>query len=268
MPLNQWTIGNQTLPVPTSGANSRFRDPTIVGLLDYFAFWIREAISTKLAEMGGPVNSSPIIDACPSAHCFPWNHNSSFMRPHNVAGVMTVPLPGMWMWWTEATMGKQQTLWFDSSQRICTLHYIFPELQIPDGYNARSGLEAVALNAIQLACTEGRHPEYAPPNAAAGAWIPSVYNLIAFEFLKGSIGRLSQKPNNSITGNRGSSNSEGATQRFYPALEATISVQERIGRREPDPINDLLEETTIGLYHGDDADDGILILERIVPDNV
>ena len=258
-------IGPSYVPVEAAGANTRILDPLLVGLLDYFSFWIRLTLNDKLAEVQGPIDSNPILDACPAEHCFPWDHKGTFCRQHKVGDEMKVPLPGLWMWEEGATSTKEgATLWYAATQRTIKMSWVFPELQIP-GYSGRSGLANAVSNAILKACDEGRHPDYGYGTDPAGTWILGSLNLHALDFVRGAHGALQGIPNSSVAGNGGVRGSDGAIQRFHPAYEATFQVVEKIEQRQFVLPDDVLVEGTVAINHGEDANDTTLVLERTIP---
>lgn len=274
MPTTSAYVGPLLLPIESAGANSPILDPTIAGLLAYFRHWIRESLNAKLAEIQGPDDSTTVEDACPLGNTFPWNHNSSFMRKHVCAddpSTPRVPLPGMWMWSEgEESTKEGATLWYEARVRNMKLHWIFPEVQIPNGFMARSGLAGAVGAAIHKACETWRHPTFTPAGAAAGASILTTLNLLGIEFQRGAEGRMSQAPSNLVGGNKGTSGGEGAVQRFFPTYEASIRVWERVGLWESDPVADALGDSALAINHGDSVADTDEVLQRILiaPDDL
>lgn len=260
-----YRIGSSTVPVEAAGTNTRILDPLLLGLLDYFAFWIRLTLNDKLAEMGGPIDSNAITDACPSDHLFTWDHKSTFTRKHTINGVERVPLPGMWAWEESSTSTKEgATLWFGAVQRTIRLHWIFPELQVP-GFGGRAGMQRAVGDALLQACDKGLHQDYGYNGDPAGTLILTSLGLHTLSFERGAPGRLEERPTASVVGNGGAPASSGAVQRFFPAYDCTLKVIELIGQRDIVLPDDALIEGRVTINHGEDANDTTLVLERTIP---
>lgn len=263
-----WQVGGELIPAEVAGANIAHRDPTLVGLLAYFGFWIKHALDTRLAELQGPETSDELTDACPEANRFPWNHNGTFMRPHKLAedGTMGVPLPGLWAWCvSEVESDDGASLLYDgTTQREIKLHYVFPEVQIPDGYNARSGLLATVGRALALAVRQGRHVEFSYGDEPVNTAITETLNLLGMRFVRGEPQMLATRPTGSTAGGQGRAANEGAAQRFFPAYELTLSVFERVGLRNPVVPDDVMGDSTLTIASGDDVVDTVDVLERVL----
>lgn len=266
MPSETLYVGGQLLPLESAGANSPIHDPTIVGLLDYFGFWLRTSLSAKLSEMGGPTDSTAIADACPAAHLFPWNHGGAFMRQHQTGvGVTAAPLPGLWMWSESEEWSKEySTIMFDAVERTVRLHWIFPQVQIPNGFDARSGLAAAAGRAIIAACSNGRHPSYGYGADAPGTSVLLSLGIQHMGFVRGQAGMMAPVPGAGANG-QGRSQSEGTTQRFFPAYDATIQVVERVKVWEPDTIADAMHDNSVVISTGEVSDDTTEVLTVNLP---
>lgn len=263
--MTTWQVGAESLPVAAAGDNIAWRDPTLVGLLDYFGFWIKHAIDDRLAELEGPTTSAAITDACPTGHRFPWNHNGSFMRPHKTAaGTMSVPLPGLWAWVVAETESDEgaSLLYEGSVQREIKLCYVFPEVQLPDGFNARSGLMSSVARALQLAIQQRRHAVYGYESDANGTSILESLNLLGMRFQRGEPMLLGERPTNA--GGNGKRASEGAVLRFFPAYELTLQVLERIGVRDAVVPGDVMGDCTLDIDHGEDVTDATTVLQRVM----
>lgn len=263
-----WKVGSETIPLQTVSANAPHRDPTLVGLLDYLGFWIKTSLDTRLSEFQGPNDSSIISDACPTGHRFPWNHNGTFARPQKVddAGTMSVPLPGLWAWVTSETATDEgATLLCEAVlSRVVRVDYIFPELQLPDGINARSGLINSIGRTIALALDQGRHASYGYGSDADGTPICQSLRLLGARFVSGEPKGIITRPTSSTAGAQGHARSDGAVQRFFPVYEATIHVLERVDPRAVVLPDDRLIEGTLTIAQGDDATDALDVLDRIL----
>lgn len=263
MPSETSKVGPLTIPVVTSGTNTAIQDPTLIGLLDFFGFLIKDALDAKLTEQGGPVSSAAITDACPVAFRFPWDPADSFMRPHNINGAMVQPLPGLWAWEEGSTWSKEgSTLAIDAIERDIRLMYVFPQLATPDGIAARHGLMGAVCKAIAKGASRGAHAEYGYGDDAMGTPVWQSLSLVDLQFVSASYGRLAQTPTQGQQSG-GRSGAEGYVHRFYPAVTASMSVIEHISPAEGDDGDLQLDGTlTIGVNDGQGAT--LDVLERVI----
>lgn len=272
MPTYTSTVGPETLPLPVAGTDSALRDETIVGLLDYLAFWLRTDLSDKLAEMGGPTTSAAIIDACPAENLFPWDHGGTFMRVHPSTGATTAPLPGMWAWEVSCEPADDYATLLHRSvfRREIRVHYVFPLVQIPDGFNARSGLMSSVGRAFMRAGHFGSHTSYGYDGAPAGEPIWRTLQWRAFQFVKCEPGRIAVMPSGAAQNTGGRPGNEGHVQRFYPALSSTWHVWERVEPKQAAYPDDAMQDGTFTILTGDDVGDTTEILDRVLigPDDL
>lgn len=255
MPLSQLYVGPQLIPVEEAGNDAAISDPTIDGLLAYFGFWIKAALDTKLAEMGGPTAAGPVADACPVAHRFPWNHQGSFAQKHDVGGGdMQVPLPGLWMWSGESESDPDSsTILYDAHKRNVTLQWIFPEVQVPNGFRARAGLTAAVERALRAAVSQGYHRDY-----ENGQPIGPLLSIVRIRIERVSHEAATPVPRKTV---RGGNSQDATVVRFFPSVTATLSVSERVSEWQPDPITDSLGDINVTI-----AEQDLDVLERVLID--
>lgn len=265
MPSTNFFVGNQLVPVPTAGQDSAITDPTLDGLLGYFGHWLKFAFDAKFSEMRGPDTSAAITDACPAGNRFPWDHRNTFMRPHNVGGgTLAVPLPGLWLWETSILDAeKYHTLWYDAHIRTLRMAYIFPQIQIPDGMRSRSGIIATAGRVIRKAVVESRHPTFAWNGGPPGASILNTLNLIGLGITQMQSTVLLSVPTNNAS--NGMPSNTGQIQRFFPALDVTLNVIERVDQWLPVYPDDALVDDEVTLNETDGSGDPIELLIRDIP---
>lgn len=253
MPTQTSQVGAQVIPVPVAGANSFIAAPTVDGLLSFFGFLIRDGLSAKLAEMGGPITSAAISDACPVTNLFPYDHQGSFVRPQPGSNVPA--LPALYCWETSSTE-REETLFYQSNVRSITLQYIFPQLAKPNAMVGRHGLMGVIQKIFARGAARGYHPGFAFGTDANGIAYPlgttliRSLGLVEWMFTSGQPGFLEPIPN--IGSNATVGSTSGAVQRGFPAYQATFQVVERIFPPQPstgDQISD--GTTTIAILDGD-----------------
>ena len=256
-------VGLLSLPVAPSGTNTAIEDPTLIGLLDFLGFLIKDALDAKLTEQGGPVTSAAITDACPVGFRFPWDPQDNFMRPHNVGGAMVQPLPGLWAWEEGQLWSKEgSSLMVEAIEREIKVLYVFPQLATPDGMLARHGLMSAIGKTFARAAMIGLHHEYSYNGDPPGTPIWRSLNLVDFQYLKGAAGRLAQTPTaGAQQGGRGGA--EGYVHRFYPAFTATFSVIEHV-QPVSDDADTLQTDGTLTLAVDDGTSDPLDVLERTI----
>jgi hypothetical protein len=262
VPTHTSYVGPTLLPLATAGANSAIRPALEVGILDFAGFLAKTAADAKLAEMGGPVTSAAITDACPAAHRFPWDHSGTFMRPLPAEVALAAsegrqplpPLPAMYCWVTQTVptaMGATPTR--SCLEHTVRLDYIFPQLQIPGGFDARSGL--VRAIGDQLAryfgptyCT--RHPSYGYGSDADGT--PLYRSLRCFDIVATRVSYRPKAvaPTGSSQGNVGRPGNEGHVQRFFPCFELELRAIVPVEPPQPVEPDDVLGDTLVTMNVG------------------
>jgi len=254
MPTSSRYVGSQLLPLEEAGGDSALLDPTLTGLLAFAGHCIKHNLDAKLVEMVGP-GREPITDACPVGHRFPWDHRGSFMREHDVGGgALAVPLPGLWMWGGSSEYDQEcSTLMHDAFKRTISIHYIFPQLSIPLGYRARSGLLSAVERTLRSAFSDLYHPTY-----NNGQMVDTELGLIRVQMLGVQCGEIAPVPRGSRARGAGT---DGHEQKFYPAVQATLMVTERIGQWIEDPIADAVGDIAVELDH-----DTLPTLDRVLID--
>lgn len=251
------TVGSMALPLDAGTLNDGIDDPTITGLLAYLAHWIKEALDARLAMLEGPTTAGAITDACPVAHRFAFDHGGSFMRPLPDTG--TAPLPGLWAWERSATW-RQETMYWSAVERTIVVHYIFPELVTPSGPGRRNGLMSAAMRAIATGIERGRHPSFSLDGGPAGVPLFRSLGLQSIDLASATPGRLEVIPGGAATGT-GRTNTSGTVHRFYPTLEVVLTVVERIGANDAEGPDQA--DAAFAFASGDDANDGLDVLERV-----
>jgi hypothetical protein len=246
-------LGATSLPVAAGASLSHLTDSVVLGLLDYFAFWIKNTLDAKLAVLT-PTSS----DAVPTANRFPYSPGEYWVRSS---------VPALYVWWNGPSRRVADTLVYDRRDREIHVQYIFEELIAPDGVTARAGLMSAVDAALFKACARGRHPSYGYNSSPAGT--PLVASLapeshLAFEYLGGTEGMMSPVPySNPRPGGEGG----GHVIRFYPSLLARVAVMERVGADLPDDPDDVFRDAdvTISTNETGDPTDVYEILERYLP---
>lgn len=234
------TVGALALPLEPGAQLSPLVDPVVDGLLDFLAFSLREALNPKLARL-----SPTSADACPPA-----NRHAYEPRTHWVRNAK----PALYLWWGgKSSVGAYSTV-YDTRERELSLFYVWEEVVAPSGQDARAGLMAAADAALARASSLRMHPDYgyrgAPPGTPLAASLARL-GLVGWAYRGGQVGIMSPSP-----GDLRNASAEGAIVRFFPALQATVAVSEKILGYEDTaaPVVDPWP-VTLGVHPGpEDAD--------------
>lgn len=254
MPSETSTVGPDTYPVPTGGTDSDLSDTTLLGLLDFFGYLIKQSLDAKLTEMRGPTTSDAITDACPTANRFPFNHQGSFPQRS---------VPSLWAWEESSKWSPEfSTLGNDAIERRIVLEYIFPQLVTPSGRQNRHGLQSAVVRTLFKYGDLKRHQSYGYNGAAAGTPIWRSLNLLFFRVEECTPGEMAPtpRPTNAQAGNT------GFIVESYPAVRAVVRVVEEVEGLSLSTPDDALEDGTITISTGDVAGDldNVTIMTRVL----
>ena len=260
MPTDNTTVGPQALPVAAGAANESLDDTTLDGLLAYLRHWLKASLDAKLAQQGGPETSAAITDACPEDHVFAWNHRGTFVRKDEAG---TKPLPGLWAWEeSQESTSEYATLLYEVVRREIRVHYIFPEVMLPKGYNARDGLMPTVARVFAKAAERGKHSTFGYAGADEGTPIWESCGWRHWEYVGGRFEPAAMLPGN--TRSAASARAEGAEKRFYPSFLATFRIWERIGLQEPTAADAIADGSLVIQIANDDDETALALMERVL----
>lgn len=237
MPSTTTNVGGTTLPVPAGALNSSLDDPAVKGLLDYLAFWIKNTLDTKLANMTGPVNK-PVTDAAPAANRYPFNPESLHVKMN---------VPALFVWWDGKSQAFDYTLVKARRVRELSVAYVFDEVRMPAGLSARAGLIAAVDACFAKAEERGDHPAYGYNGDPLGTPIAQSLQWIDWQYLGGQEGFYRETLSESLRTSR----DEGGVQRGYPALTARFRISELIAPDTLEDPTDVLGDSVISIAIGD-----------------
>lgn len=238
------TIGGNTVPAPASIANPNCDDVTLLGLLDYFGFWIKYALDARLSTQLGAGG-----DACPLANRFPYDPGKYFVRND---------LPALYIWHVESKY-TPKTVIFDERTRTLGLMYIYEELVAPDALGPRHGVVPAVDATFFRAVQRGNHPSYGYGNSPAGTPIILSLNLSKLLYKGGKAGFLMPVPAAAPR-----SPNDGPILRGYPALQGQIEVSEIVNVDQMED-SDLAGDFPIHIETGDTTSDTVTILDGYLP---
>jgi len=221
-------VGGNTLPVDAGVLNTDIGDIAVDGILDYLAFWIKNSLDSKIANM----QASPTeADACPSANRFNYD-------PEDGGGGIYArnPTPALYVWWDgNSQFLKKTTLWTHVQREIHAM-YIYDEIVLPGDSGARHGLLPIVNATFAKAAERGYHPSYGYNGDPVGTPIYVSLSLanLGLIYMGGSPGVLWEVPGKGT-------NTMGGIQRGFPALKAKFLIEERIEQDIPSDSDALID---------------------------
>lgn len=259
MPGPTNSVGPLSLPLAAGAPDTAIDDPTVTGLLDYFAFWLRTSLNAKLGNLQGTS-----ADAVPVANRFPWDPASYFVR--GAQDGAPNPFPALYVWWMgRGTRFPRSTL-KTMRQRQLGVMWVFDELTLPGALVDRHGLIAAADAALESAVDLGYHPSYGLNSAPMGTPVAVSLSLSGpgMRYMGAQIGSMSAIPGDSQSvGAR----PDGHVVRAYPALQAVVEVYEQIRQfqaNDPADVGTAILATVRGSTEGA-VSDAPTIIQRYLP---
>jgi hypothetical protein len=262
-------VGPLNLPVPAGAPLSAVDDPTISGLMDYIAFWIRTSLNAKLASLqtGRLDGVGTITDAVPTANRFPWDPAAHFVRGE--ADGAPRPFPALYCWWQGKGARVPYSILKTLRRRDVGVCWVFEEITLPGALIDRHGLRAAVDAAIHSAIDLGYHPEYGHNGAPLGTPIAVSLQLCGFgvRYESGASGLMAPIPGQGAA-NAGlsSGRADGHIVRGYPSTMVTLQIWEEIMPFQPVDPADVGRAITLTLSTNDEGGvtDAVDVLERFL----
>lgn len=189
MPSQASNVGAFPIPVTVGSKDDALSDPAVDALLDYVAFWIKDALDGQLARQTVYKN-----DAVPTGNRFPFNP----MHPQGVT--VRMPAPALFLWWSGASTRIEWTTTYDVRQRELHMMYVVDEMPNRERVVRRAGLLSAVDAAMFKAGDRMLHPSYTPTQlgrtiagAAAGMpWSQAIAALgsLSAEYTGGQVVRI------------------------------------------------------------------------------
>lgn len=266
MPLVDTTVGPLPLPAPAGTAQAPLVDETVARLIDYCAFWLNDQLNAKIATMTSP--SVPKAVPVTTLGASPTN---VYANPPD-ALYLKRKLPALFIWWN----GNSKSQWFStvrrSRVRTLSLLYVFERVKNVDNEAVWAGLTATCDAIMHRAFDRRSHPNYTYPTSGFGPgtdirimnnWLDVEYNGGSPGFLKETAGESMRQIAGS-SGNQRKLNAQGGIQAMYPALSATITVEEEVGTDTNFDPTDVLHDVGVTISAAEGQDDAEPFLERIL----
>lgn len=225
------SLGALDLPVAAGASLSAIDDPVVSLLSDYLAWWIKASLDAKLA-----VQTPTSADACPTANRFLYDPAEYWVRN---------PTPALYVW-SERGQRSQATQVYSVRTRPIRVMYVFQEMVLPGGITARRGLIPAVEAAIIEACERKGHASYSYGGGVAGRPVmhyvasPGQWTFDYAEGQHGFVWPIGEE--------------RGQVQRAFPALQATISVVEKVGQVQLADPGDTRGDVAVTIRTNEDGD--------------
>lgn len=211
MPTNDGYVGPLEIPVPQNGQYTSFTDPTIQGLLEYFAHWIRYGLGGKYTD----VNNN-IADAMPEDNLFPFDPTENWVRKST---------PAVYLWWVGESQRIEYSIAKKVRKRRFRLFYVATEVVMPGGGKAYSGMPGAVDAILHKASAHGYHSTFGYNGDPVGTPISQSLDLVGWQYDGGKQDFSQRIPN--VAANPGGAGGGHAT-RGYPVLFGNVTVWEEI----------------------------------------
>jgi hypothetical protein len=248
-------LGGLTLPIPAGVANSEIDDPVVSGLAAYLAFYLNDALNTKLANLSGTS-----AEAVPSTNTFLWDPSTYFVRGRGDGDAS--PFPALYVWWdgrSQHALGRE-TLIYDCRERLISVMYLFEELNFPGAANARRGLLGAVDAVFFKAGERWRHASFSLGTDALNSWLLHELNIVDLRYMGGTRGEL--KASIPEASARAGGSGEGAPTRGYPALSGQFRVWEQV---EQDSSDEFAGDVELDIRACEGLDEPVDFMTRYLP---
>lgn len=265
MPSAANYIGPLLLPVPAGAQDAALDDATLTGLLAYLGHWLSASLDAKLAAQRGETNSST-AGACPSANRFPWDPSTYFVRGDEHGSATAIYFPSLYAW----HIGRPRRVPYSTVKTMKAqsigVAYIFDELTLPGGWEARSGLLGAVDAAFWSAAEQCYHPSFGLNSEPDGTPYAVSAKLAGpgLVYDGGECMVMSPVPGQTRTFGAGA---DGHVLRGYPTLKAQFTVHELVGQFIATDPADVAGEMTLTIKANADGgvDDAVEIMQRVLP---
>lgn len=254
MPSEAGLVGGLQLPVAAGAAKEQFVDPVVAALLDFAAFYIKNAIDAKLAMLTGTSS-----DAVPTANRFPFDPLEA--RGHAVK----LPHPSLFVYWDGMSSSEQQTMLYTVRKRTIGMMYVFDELPHFEEMERRYGLYNAVDAAMHQMSVRQVHQDFGHGTDPDGSWIsltlPEKYNFMDWRWQGGMPGRFGIDE-----GPRAERRFAKNSGRDWPAVKGSWEVEERVELQTLSDPEDLMGDVLMGIYGSDgETAETTHIMDRVLP---
>lgn len=253
MPSETSAVGGLTLPIPAGVAGARLTDPVLDMVLDFAAWYIKNALDARLAML---LPAGDIVDACPTANRFRFD-------PTDPQGVkVLMPLPSLFVYWEGLSKGVPFTTMHTYRVRELQVLYCYEELPSQASKVERIGW-ANAVDAAWHKMSERQaHSSYTPSGGAVGM-TPSqalaALGVVDWRYLGGEQGRfgIDEGPHAARRAKRTSG-------RDWPSVRGKFEVWERIEPMTMEDPTDVLGDGLVTFNVGCESDETVPLMERVL----
>ena len=257
MPTETSQVGPTILPYPAGAANTAIVDPTVVGLLAYFAYWLQFDLNAKIQNLAGTTQ-----DVCPSANQFPWNPldpKPSFMWADQTQTQEGLCVPALYVWLEKGKIKPYSTV-TDMLERRGGVLWLYDQLVLPGAQVFRQGLRGAVEASLARAASLGRHPAFSLAGGPSGVPIEVALQLTG----DGMWIEDSQQGFLSPITNQGN-DADQAVYRAYPSVQCTLVAQLEISSEQPLDSDQQTDASVIASIGGHDPAHPLPFGTRLLP---
>lgn len=254
MPSETSAVGPLVVPVAATPVGTNFADPFVDTLLDFSAFYLKNALDTRLASIRPP---GTVSDAVPVTNRFTFDP----LEPRGINKHM--PLPALFVFWTGESRRVEFTQLYTYRVRDIDLLYVYEELPSLSSLEERRGWSNAVDAALHKMGERQRHDVYSPPDGSPGMTLYQALaplGVVKWEYMGGKPGRfgIDEGP----LAERRAARTSG---RDWPAVKGRFEVWERVQQRTLDDPLDVMTDMQLTINGGSESDQTVLVMERIMP---
>jgi len=238
MPVDDGAVGGIQIPVAAGVEGERWTDPAVDALLDFAAFYIKDAIDDKLARLTGTGH-----DAVPADNRFPFDPLTP--RGHQIK----LPRPALYVWWEGTSTVEQQTTIYDVRSRPIQFMYVYDELPHYDEMVRRAGMMSAIDAAMAQMSMRQVHADFGHSGDPSGTWINYTVadpNFMGWAWQGGFPGRFGIDE-----GPRAERRFAKKSGRDYPALKGSWLLQERVAAQTLVDPDDMTGDVEVNIWASD-----------------
>lgn len=239
--------------MPTGVIGARFADPLLDAVLDFAAWYIKNALDARLAQV---TPAGIITDACPTANRFTFD-------PTDPQGVhVAMPLPSLFVYWDGPSKVTQWTTVWTYRVRNLGVLYCYEELPTQASKIERTGWANAVDAAWHKMGHRQAHSSYTPSGGTAGMTMSQALaplGVVDWKYLGGEMGRFGIEE-----GPHAARRAKKTSGRDWPSIKGTFEVWERIESVVMEDPADVLADGTFTFNVGCESDETVEIMQRVL----
>ena len=253
MPSEASAVGGLTLPIPAGIAGARLTDPLLDTVLDFAAWYIKNALDARLAML---LPAGSITDACPTDNRFRFD-------PTDPQGVkVAMPIPSLFVYWEGPSRVVPFTTMHTYRVRELKVMYCYEELPSQASKIERIGWSNAVDAAWHKMSERQAHASYTPSGGTAGM-TPSqalaALGVADWKYLGAEPGRFGIDE-----GPHAARRAKKTSGRDWPSVRGTFEVWERIEPVTMEDPADVLGDGAMTFNVGCESDEAVELMERVL----